>query len=177
VQAGVFDSNLRREAKGLRAVPKRRDMRKFQPLKLVLIALLVVLSGSLCRAQAALAGEWEGTISTPGGDMHLAWHVTAAADGTITSTFDNKDQGVMGIKSKVTEFKDSKLLVTVEDQIEVNGSAVNLRGTVEGTVSADGTELTGNWTQTDPEAQGPMELHLKRAGGQAAAPAAAAPKN
>jgi hypothetical protein len=148
-------------------------MRKFQPLKLVLIALLVGLSTAFCHAQASLAGDWDGVLEVPGSEVHLAWHVTAAADGTITSTFDNKDEGVTGIKTKVTSLKDSKLSIAVDDQIEVNGSAVNVRGTFEGTVSADGTEVTGNWTQTDPEPQGPFELHFKRAGAPVAAPAAA----
>jgi uncharacterized protein len=151
-------------------------MRRLQPLKFVLIVLSIVLSGSFCYAQASLAGEWEGILNANGNQIHIAWHVTAAADGTVTSTFDNKDEGVMGIKAKVTAFKDSKLSITVDDQMEVNGSYVNIRGSFEGTVSADGTEVAGTWTQSDPEPQPAMELHFKRTGGQAA-PAAAAPKN
>jgi uncharacterized protein len=151
-------------------------MRTFRPLKLILAALLLVLSGSLAHAQASLAGEWEGVLNANGNDVHLAWHVTAAADGTVTSTFDNKDEGVMGIKAKITAFKDSKLSIAVDDQIEMNGSMVNIRGTFEATVSADGNEVTGTWTQTDPQEAPPMDLHFKRAGAPAA-PAAAAPKN
>jgi len=151
-------------------------MRKFQMLKFFVIALSVVLSGSLCRAQAALAGDWEGSLNANGNEVHIVWHVTVAADGTVTSTFDNKDEGVSGIKSKVTNFKDSKLTITVDDQVEANGSTINIRGTFEGTVSADGNEVSGTWTQTDPEPQGPMDLHFKRTGAPPA-PAAPAPKN
>lgn len=150
-------------------------MRTFRPLKLMLAALLVVLSGSLCRAQASLAGEWEGVLEVGGNEVHLAWHVTAAPDGTVTTTFDNKDEGVTGIKAKVTEFKDSKITVTVDDQVEMNGQTMNIRGTLVGTVSADGNEVSGTWTQTDPQEAPPSDLHLKRTGAQAA-PAAAAPK-
>jgi uncharacterized protein len=151
-------------------------MRTFHPLKFVLAALLFVLSGSLAHAQALLAGDWEGVLNANGNDVHLAWHVTAAPDGTVTSTFDNKDEGVMGIKARITSFKDSKLSIAVDDQVEVNGSMMNVRGTFEATVSADGNEVTGTWTQTDPQEEPPMELRFKRAGAPAA-PAAAAPKN
>ena len=150
-------------------------MRTFRPLKFILAALLVFLSGSLCRAQASLAGEWEGVLEAGGNEVHIAWHVTAAPDGTVTTTFDNKDEGVMGIKAKVTEFKDSKITVAVDDQVDVNGQTLQIRGTLVGTVSADGNELSGTWTQTDPQEQPPSDLKLKRTTAQAA-PAAAAPK-
>jgi hypothetical protein len=153
---------------------KGETMPTVRPL-FILAALLVFLSGSLCRAQASLAGEWEGVLETGGNEVHLAWHVTAAPDGTITTTFDNKDEGVMGIKAKITSFKDSKLSIAVDDQVEVNGQALNIRGSFEGTVSADGSEVSGTWTQTDPQEEAPMELHFKRAAAPAA-PAAAAPK-
>lgn len=145
-------------------------MRKFLPVKFVLIVLSLVLWVPACRAQASLAGDWEGTLDANGTQVHLVWHVTAAADGTLSSTFDNKDEGVSGIKVKTMEYKDSKLTLTVDDQIDVNGSAVNVRGSFVGTVSADGNEITGTWTQTEPE-QGPADIHLKRVA-PAAAPAA-----
>ena len=151
-------------------------MRTFRSLKLILAALLLVLSASFCHAQASLAGDWEGVLNAGGNDIHIAWHVTSAPDGTVTSTFDNKDEGAMGIKAKITAFKDSKLSIAVDDQIAMNGSMVNVRGTFEGTVSADGSEVTGTWTQTDPQEAPPMDLHFKRMAASAA-PAAAAPKN
>jgi hypothetical protein len=150
-------------------------MRKFRPVKVLVAALLIAFSSAFCHAQASLAGEWEGVLEVGGQEVHLAWHVAAAADGTVTTTFDNKDEGVMGIKAKITEFKDSKITVAVDDQVDVNGQTLNIRGTLVGTVSADGNEVSGTWTQTDPQEQPPAELKLKRATAPAA-PAAAAPK-
>ena len=144
-------------------------------LKFVLAAALFVVASSYCHAQASLAGEWEGVLEVGGQEIHLAWHVTAAPDGTVTTTFDNKDEGVMGIKAKITEFKDSKITVTVDDQVEMNGQTLNIRGSLVGTVSADGNEVSGTWTQTDPQEAPPSDLHLKRTPAPAA-PAAAAPK-
>ena len=149
-------------------------MRELMRVKYVLIVLSLVATAAVGRAQASLAGDWEGILNANGTEVHIAWHVTAAADGTITSTFDNHDEGVSGIKAKLVEFKDSKVTLTVDDQVEVNGSMVNIRGTFVGTVSADGNEVTGTWTQTDPE-QGPADIHLKRVSGQAAP--ATAPKS
>jgi hypothetical protein len=125
-------------------------------------------------AQASLVGEWEGTLDANGTQVHILWHVTAAADGTVTSTFDNQDEGVNGIKAKFAEFSGSKLTLTVDDQVEINGSTVNVRGTFVGTVSKEGNEVTGTWTQTDPE-QPPADIDFKRHV-EKPAPAAAAPK-
>jgi hypothetical protein len=148
-------------------------MRRF--LALTSLVAVVSIFGVVpnCRAQASLAGDWEGILNASGTEVHVAWHVTAAADGTVTSTIENKDEGVSGIKVKQAELKDSKLTFTVDDQIEVNGETVNVKGTFEGTVSADGNEVTGTWTQMEPE-QPPMEIHFKRvsAAGSTAAPAA-----
>jgi hypothetical protein len=127
-----------------------------------------------CRAQASLAGDWEGILNAGGTEVHVAWHVTAAADGTTTSTIENRDEGVSGIKVKQAELKDSKITFTVDDQVEVNGQTLNVKGTFEGTVSADGNEITGTWTQTEPQEQPQAEIHFKRvsAAGNKAAPAA-----
>ena len=126
-----------------------------------------------CRAQASLVGDWEGILNANGTEIHVAWHVAAAADGTVTSTIENKDEGISGIKVKQAELKDSKLTFTVDDQVEVNGETVNVKGTFEGTVSSDGNEVTGTWTQMEPE-QPPMEIHFNRvsAAGSMATPAA-----
>jgi uncharacterized protein len=150
-------------------------MRTIRPLKFVLAAVLFVVASSFCHAQASLAGEWEGVLEVGGNEIHLAWHVTAAPDGTVTTTFDNKEEGVMGIKAKVTEFKDSKITVTVDDQVDMNGQTMQIRGTLVGTVSADGNEVAGTWTQTDPQEEPPVDLRLKRTGAPAA-PAPATPK-
>ena len=55
----------------------------------------------------------------------------------------------------------------------MNGEQVNIRGSFTGKLSADLTEVTGTWTQTAPQEEGPDPLELKRQA-TPAAPAATA---
>jgi hypothetical protein len=151
-------------------------MGKLRRMSIGLCLLAVLALAGRCYGQSSLVGEWEGTLDANGNELHLVWHVVAGADGAITSTFDNKDEGVSGIKVKEMVLNGSKLTLTVDDQMEVNGSAVNIRGSFEGTVSADGNEVTGTWTQTDPQEEPPTQIQFKRTAGQTV-PTAAAPKS
>ena len=124
----------------------------------------------LCSAQSQLAGDWQGTLEADGQAMQVAWHVVAAKDGTITSTLDNIDESIYGIKVKTMSLKGSEITMSVDDTMSINGQDVPVRGNFAGTLSADGNEVDGTWTQTEPE-QPPMKVHFKRA----AAPPAPAP--
>jgi len=145
-------------------------MRRFLALTSLIAVVSIFGVVPNCRAQASLAGDWEGILNANGTEVHVAWHVTEAADGTVTSTIENHDEGVSGIKVKQMELKDSKITFTVDDQIEVNGQTLNVKGTFEGSVSADGNEITGTWVQTEPEEQPEAQIHFKRVS-PAAAPA------
>lgn len=123
------------------------------------LAMAFALPGA---AQKQLAGEWQGTLSGPSGDVNLVWHVTAAADGTLTSTFDNPTEGVNGIKVKTLELKDNALTLEINDEVEANGSTITIRGTLTGTLSADGNEISATWKQMEPEEDPPMDVKLKR---------------
>jgi hypothetical protein len=59
----------------------------------------------------------------------------------------------------------------VDDVIHPNGQDVPVVGTFAGTLSADGNEVTGTWTQTEPP-QPPADVTFKR---EQSAPAAASP--
>lgn len=142
-------------------------------IKSTVLAVFALALSPLCTAQANLAGDWQGTLEVGGNTMHVVWHAVAAADGTLTSTFDNIDENIYGIKVKSTTLKGSTLTMTVDDVIQVNGQDIPLRGSFEGTLDNDAKELKGTWTQTDPE-QPPAEIHFTRTAAQAA-PAAAAP--
>ena len=150
---------------------KGKCMRRFLALTSLIAVVSIFGVVPNCRAQASLAGDWEGILNASGTEVHVAWHVTAAADGTVTSTIENHDEGVSGIKVKQMELKDSKITFTVDDQIEVNGQILNVKGTFEGTVSPDGNEITGTWMQSEPEEQPEAQIHFTRAS-PAAAPAA-----
>lgn len=126
-----------------------------------LSAVAAVTLSPLCLAQASLVGEWHGTLEANGNKMHVLWHVVAAADGTVTSTFDNVDENINGIKVKSMTVEGSKITLAVDDQVEANGETINIKGSFAGTVSDDGKEVSGNWTQDEPQ-QGPLEVHFER---------------
>lgn len=140
---------------------------------LVLSSLMILALTPLCSAQAQLAGDWQGTLAAGGQDFRLVWHVVKAAGGSVTSTFDNVDQGVFGIKVKSMVLNGSDLTLTIDTVIQPNGQDVTLRGVLAGKVSADGNAVAGTWTQTEPD-NPPVDLTLKRV--QAAPPAAASPQ-
>jgi len=130
-------------------------------LRLFVPALFALIFAPPSIAQANLAGEWQGSVDTGNGTFRVAWHAIAAADGKLTSTFDNIDQNIYGIKVKSTALNGSDLTMSVDDTVTVNGAEVPIRGELVGKVSADGNEVKGTWTQTDPE-QSSVPIELKR---------------
>jgi len=130
-------------------------------IKLSVSMLLSLAFTPFCSAQASLAGDWQGTVDINGNTLHVVWHAVAAPDGTLTSTFDNVDENLFGIKVKTLSLKGSDLAMSVDDVISINGQDVPIRGNFAGTVSTNGNETNGTWTQTDPE-QPPAEIHFKR---------------
>jgi fermentation-respiration switch protein FrsA (DUF1100 family) len=126
---------------------------------LVFVALALV---PLSHAQAQIAGDWQGTLSAGGVQLHLVLHIASAKDGSLTATLDSPDQGVNGIPVNAVTLKDSKLSLTVDA----------VHGSYEGAVNKDATEIDGTWSQLQP-----LPLNFTRAPAQAAAaPSPAAPK-
>jgi hypothetical protein len=143
-------------------------------LKLTVPMLLALVLIPIATPQANLAGNWQGTLDEGGTTFHVAWHAVAAADGTLTSTIDNVDQNIFGVKVKTTTLKGSDLTMSVDDTINVNGDDVAIRGDLVAKLSDDGNEVTGTSTQTEP-AQSPAPITLKRVAAQpASAPATSA---
>ena len=119
---------------------------------LSLIVLVLAAFSPLCRAQAQIAGDWQGTLNAGGAQLRLVLHVAAAKDGGLTATLDSVDQGANGIPVSAISLKDSKLNLTVE----------SVHGTYEGTVNKDATAIDGTWSQGQS-----LELNFKRAPAQA----------
>ncbi|HEY2858955.1 MAG TPA: hypothetical protein VGJ21_11105 [Terracidiphilus sp.] len=149
-------------------------MRQMLHVKFALIAIALSVILPNCRAQASLAGDWRGSLDANGTPLRIIWHVTVGADGAISSTFDNVDESIMGIKVKTTEIKGSDVTASVDDTVQVNGQEVNVKGVFAGKLNADQTEVEGTWTQTEPE-EPSMPLTLKHQSTQAAPPPAGAP--
>lgn len=145
--------------------------------KLALVSLLAAAPVAVCHAQQQLVGLWQGTLTGPGGTMHLAWHVSPAPDGSVASAFDNVDEQVLGIQVKSLQLKGSDLTFTIDTTVQQNGQDTPVAGTFKGSLSADGNEISGTWEQTAPQAE-TDRIELKRtaengppAGAQAAATA------
>lgn len=138
-------------------------------LKFAITAAATLAFVPVCSAQAKLAGDWAGTLDANGTTYHVAWHVQAAPDGTLTSTVDNIDENVFGIKTKSTTVSGSNISFSVDQQIEANGQDIHLVGSFAGTLAANGNEVTGTWTQELPEQQA-LEIHFVH-GAQAASSA------
>jgi hypothetical protein len=119
---------------------------------LFLIAFALAVFSPLCRAQAQMAGDWQGTLSASGVQLRLVLHVAVAKDGSLTATLDSVDQGANGIPVSAISLKDAKLSLTVEA----------IHGAYEGTVNKDATAIDGSWSQGTP-----LELNFKRASAQA----------
>ncbi|MGA9071048.1 MAG: hypothetical protein WB424_12375 [Terracidiphilus sp.] len=129
--------------------------------KFALLAFAALSLTPLSPAQAPIAGDWKGTLSIPGQELHLILHVNAAKDGSLTATLDSLDQAALGIPVSAITLKDSKLNLTVDV----------VHGSYDGTVSKDATKIEGTWTQGMP-----LELDFERAAPQSqAAPKPAAP--
>lgn len=146
-------------------------MRSAISARFTIVAASALAIIPFCSAQASLGGDWQGTVDAGGNTMRVAWHVAATPDGALTSTLDNIDEDVYGIKVKSTTLKGSDIALIVDDIIQVNGQDVSLKGSFEGKVNKDSNEVSGTWTQAEPE-QAPMEVHFTRASAQAAVPAA-----
>jgi hypothetical protein len=141
----------------------------------ILISAAVALN-SFCSAQAKLAGDWQGAFDQNGVTFNLVWHVTAASDGTLTSTLDNVTQSIFSIKAKTTTVKGFEVKIEVDDVISPNGQPINLKGSFAGTLNKEESEVTGTWTQIDPP-QDPLQITFRHGAVQppTISPAAAVP--
>jgi pimeloyl-ACP methyl ester carboxylesterase len=125
-----------------------------------LLTLLLSLLVSSSRAQTPITGDWKGTLSAGGNELHLIFHISADKDGKFSATIDSVDQGANGIPVSSVSLNGSKLNMTIDA----------VHGTYEGTVSADGASIVGTWSQGTP-----LELNLTR--GEAPKPAASIAAN
>ncbi len=108
--------------------------------------LLLVFAAALW-GQPGIEGTWQGTLELGAASLRLGIHISRNPQGILTSTLDSIDQGAMGLPVKETTFTDRKVHLDMPD----------LHATYEGTLSGDGAEIAGTFTQG-----GPVPLTLKR---------------
>ncbi len=131
-----------------------------KPAILIQLALIAATVTPLCRAQASIAGDWQGTLSAGGAQLRLALHIASQKDGSLTATLDSLDQGASGIPVTTITLKGAQLTLTIDA----------VHGGYDGTVNSSATEIDGTWTQGQP-----LPLNFKRAAPQPAAKPAPKP--
>ncbi len=121
----------------------------------VVVVLLCTITTMLPAASAdntqaaSLAGSWLGTLKVPPStELRIVFNLTANPDGSLSGTLDSPDQGASGIPITQIKFEDGRVHVAVE----------RVMGSYEGTLSADGSELDGKWTQSGIS----LDLVMKR---------------
>jgi hypothetical protein len=100
------------------------------------------------NSASSITGDWQGTLNTGAGELHLVLHIAQTSDGSFKSTLDSVDQGANGLVVTTMSFADGKL----------NFAVASVRGTYEGKVNAGATLIEGTWTQGAP-----LPLNFKRA--------------
>jgi fermentation-respiration switch protein FrsA (DUF1100 family) len=130
----------------------------------ILAALAASAFLPLCQAQTQIAGDWKGTLSASGAELHLVLHVAQAKDGSLTATLDSVDQNAFGIPVSAITLKDAKLNLTIDA----------VHGAYEGTMNGDKSEIDGTWTQASSL---PLKFTRAAVGTATAAPKPAAPSN
>jgi non-heme chloroperoxidase len=127
--------------------------------KMVWLVAPVIASVAALHAQD-IAGDWQGTLKVPNGQLRLIVNLAKSDDGGWKTMMYSIDQGTEGSPADSTMLQGSSLKFTIDA----------IHGTFEGTVSGDGASIEGTWTQGRP-----LTLELKRATKETAWPRDPAP--
>jgi len=100
------------------------------------------------KATPSITGDWQGTLSVSGQELHLILHIAQTANGAFKATLDSVDQNANGIPITSMSLKEGKLVFTVDA----------VRGSYEGKLNAGATLIEGTWSQGQP-----LPLTFKRA--------------
>ncbi|MCX5643431.1 MAG: alpha/beta fold hydrolase [Phycisphaerae bacterium] len=82
-------------------------------------------------------GTWLGALKVSSIELRIVFNLRAQADGSLSGTLDSPDQGATGIA--ITRVGVEKERVTVE--------VSTIGGRYEGTLNAEGSEMSGKWMQ------------------------------
>ncbi len=105
-------------------------------------------AGSGDARSPSLEGTWLGTLKvTPTASLRVVFNIERNPDGSFSGTLDSPDQGATGLPISRIAVEDNK--ITVE--------ATATGGRYEGTLSADGSEMSGQWTQGGASLDLPMK--------------------
>jgi pimeloyl-ACP methyl ester carboxylesterase len=105
--------------------------------RLLLSLLLVLVAATTGVAQTQdISGDWQGTLSAPGAELHLLLHIEKG-DGGLKATLDSVDQGAYAIPITTISVQDSNLTFDV----------ASVHGSYQGKVNDNASTITGTWSQ------------------------------
>lgn len=90
-------------------------------------------------AVASVEGLWQGALETNGLRLRLQLHVAHGREQNLVAALDSLDQGVSGVPATEVSQKDSAFHFAIP----------SVRGTYDGTLSANKNVLNGTWKQDD----------------------------
>jgi uncharacterized protein (TIGR03435 family) len=99
------------------------------------VAVVMLLTAGSAYAQS-LAGSWQGTLQAGARSLRVIFVVSAADGGGLRAVMYSIDQGGQGVPATVT---------VQGNAVRMNAAGINV--TFEGTLSADGNSLAGNFIQ------------------------------
>jgi non-heme chloroperoxidase len=110
-------------------------------------ALAILLGTTLCAQD--IAGDWQGTLDVGAQKLRSVLHITKEENSGWSARFISVDQGDFGgiaVNSLTLQGSNVKFRIEM------------IRGSYEGTLSADGNTISGTWTQGKP-----LPLEFRRA--------------
>jgi hypothetical protein len=96
----------------------------------------------------SMEGNWQGTIAAA--NLRLVLKLSKATDGSLSAKLDSPDQGTSDLQVDTVALKEKTLRFEIK----------RLGASFEGTLSQDGSELSGTWEQQGAQ----LPLILKRLG-------------
>ncbi|MBL8211436.1 MAG: alpha/beta hydrolase [Bryobacterales bacterium] len=102
-----------------------------------LLGILTVSAWALCAQTHPITGDWAGTLQAGGDSLRLALHIQDGPEQTYRGTLDSLSQGAKGLP----------LASVTRDGAKVRFEVPSVGGKYEGTLSADGLAMEGEWSQ------------------------------
>jgi hypothetical protein len=112
-------------------------MPRIRAAHLVFTVMAVFLLPLAAGAQSGIAGDWQGAFEVDGTTLRLVLHIKLAPSGTLIATIDSINQDSPDIPVSAITFESATLKLDVSQ----------VRGSFEGKLNKDGTEIKGYWTE------------------------------
>src|ERR1700683_3054217 len=129
---------------------------------LTLAALPMIAFAQDASAAKSLEGKWGGALGSGEAKLHVIVTISKNSSGEYSGSLNSVDQGVTIPMNNITLQGDS-----------VRFELKSVGGVYQGTLSKDGGEITGSWTQTAAQNPHPLSLTRQAAGTVSQTPAVA----